>query len=36
VKDEKSQAVVDAIATVKTGGADRPIEAVKISSISLS
>ena len=36
VKDEKSQAVVDAIATVKTGGADRPVEAVKISSISLS
>jgi peptidyl-prolyl cis-trans isomerase A (cyclophilin A) len=36
VKDEKSQAVVDAIATVKTGGADRPVEAVKINSISLS
>jgi peptidyl-prolyl cis-trans isomerase A (cyclophilin A) len=36
VKDEKSQAVVDAIATVKTGSADRPVEAVKISSISLS
>jgi peptidyl-prolyl cis-trans isomerase A (cyclophilin A) len=36
VKDEKSQAVVDAIATVKTGSADRPVEAVKISSISPS
>jgi len=36
VKDPKSQAVVDAIATTKTGPADRPIEAVKISSISLS
>ena len=36
VKDEKSQAVVDAIATVKTGGADRPVEAVKINSVSLS
>jgi peptidyl-prolyl cis-trans isomerase A (cyclophilin A) len=36
VKDEKSQAVVDAIATVKTGDADRPVEAVKINSVSLS
>jgi peptidyl-prolyl cis-trans isomerase A (cyclophilin A) len=36
VKDEKSQAVVDAIATVKAGGADRPVEAVKINSVSLS
>jgi peptidyl-prolyl cis-trans isomerase A (cyclophilin A) len=36
VKDPKSQAVVDAIATVKTGPADRPIEAVKINSVSLS
>jgi peptidyl-prolyl cis-trans isomerase A (cyclophilin A) len=36
VKDSKSQAVVDAIATVKTGPADRPIEAVKINSVSLS
>ena len=36
VKDPKSQAVVDAIATVKTAGADRPVEAVKISSVSLS
>jgi hypothetical protein len=36
VKDEKSQAVVDVIATVKTGGADRPVEAVKINSVSLS
>ena len=30
---ELSQAVVDAIATTKTGPADRPVEAVKISSI---
>jgi peptidyl-prolyl cis-trans isomerase A (cyclophilin A) len=36
VKDPKSQAVVDAISTVKTGGADRPVEAVKINSVSLS
>ena len=36
VKDPKSQAVVDAIATTKTGPADRPIEAVKINSVSLS
>ena len=36
VKDPKSQAVVDAIATVKTAGADRPVEAVKIASVSLS
>lgn len=36
VKDQKSQAVVDAIATTKTGPADRPVEAVKISSVSLS
>jgi peptidyl-prolyl cis-trans isomerase A (cyclophilin A) len=36
VKDEKSRAVVDAIATVKTGGADCPVEAVKIDSVSLS
>ncbi len=36
VKDPKSQAVVDAIATAKTGPADRPIEAIKINSVSLS
>jgi peptidyl-prolyl cis-trans isomerase A (cyclophilin A) len=36
VKDSKSQAVVDAIATAKTGPADRPIEAIKINSVSLS
>jgi len=36
VKDPKSQAVVDAIATMKTTGADRPVEAVKITSVSLS
>ena len=36
VKDEKSKAVVDAISTVKTGPADRPVQAVKIESVSLS
>jgi len=36
VKDPKSQAVVDAIATVKTAGADRPVQAVKITSVSLA
>jgi len=36
VKDSNSQAVVDAIATAKTGPADRPIEAIKINSVSLS
>ena len=36
VKDQKSQEVVMAISQVKTGGADRPVEAVKITSVSLS
>jgi peptidyl-prolyl cis-trans isomerase A (cyclophilin A) len=36
VKDPKSQEIVMGISKVKTGGADRPIEAVKISSVSLS
>lgn len=36
VKDEASQKVVDAIATCKTGAQDRPIEAIKINSVSLS
>ena len=36
VKDPKSQEVVMAISQVKTGGADRPVEAVKITSVSLS
>jgi len=35
VKDEASQKVVDAIATCKTGAQDRPIEAIKINSVSL-
>ena len=36
VKDEASQKVVQAISEVKTGGADRPVQAVKINSVSLS
>ena len=36
VKDLKSQEVVMAISRVKTGAADRPLEAVRINSISLS
>lgn len=36
VKDEASQKVVDAIANCKTGAQDRPIEAIKINSVSLS
>jgi peptidyl-prolyl cis-trans isomerase A (cyclophilin A) len=34
VKDVASQKVVDAIATVKTGANDKPVQAVKINSIS--
>ena len=36
VKDEASQKVVQVISEVKTGGADRPVQAVKITSVSLS
>ena len=36
VKDPKSQEIVMAISEVKTGGADRPLEAVRINSVSLS
>ena len=36
VKDAKSQEIVMAISQVKTGGADRPLEAVSIKSVSLS
>ena len=36
VTDVASQAIVDAIATTATGAQDRPIEAVKINSVSLS
>ena len=34
VKDAASQKVIDAIATVKTGANDKPVQAVKINSIS--
>jgi peptidyl-prolyl cis-trans isomerase A (cyclophilin A) len=34
VKDTASQKVVDAIATVKTGANDKPVQAVKITSVS--
>ena len=34
VKDAASQKVVDAIAAVKTGANDKPVQAVKINSIS--
>jgi peptidyl-prolyl cis-trans isomerase A (cyclophilin A) len=36
VKDEASQKIVQAISEVKVGGADRPIQAVKITSVSLA
>jgi peptidyl-prolyl cis-trans isomerase A (cyclophilin A) len=36
VTDVASQAIVDAIAATATGAQDRPIEAVKINSVSLS
>ena len=36
VKDEASQKLVQAISEVKVGGADRPIQAVKITSVSLA
>jgi peptidyl-prolyl cis-trans isomerase A (cyclophilin A) len=36
VKDLKSREVVMAISRVKTGAADRPLEAVRINSVSLS
>jgi peptidyl-prolyl cis-trans isomerase A (cyclophilin A) len=34
VVDAASQKVVDAIATVKTGANDKPVQAVKINSVS--
>jgi peptidyl-prolyl cis-trans isomerase A (cyclophilin A) len=34
VKDTASQKVIDAIAAVKTGANDKPVQAVKINSIS--
>ena len=36
VKDTKSQEIVMKISQVKTGGADRPLEAIRINSVSLS
>jgi peptidyl-prolyl cis-trans isomerase A (cyclophilin A) len=36
VKDEASQKLVQAISEVKVGGADRPIQAVNITSVSLA
>ena len=36
VKSEASQKIVQAISEVKVGGADRPIQAVKITSVSLA
>lgn len=36
VKDDASRAVVDAIATTKTDGRDRPVDAVVIESVTLA
>ena len=36
VKDAASQKVVDAIETTKTGAGDRPVEPIKITSITLA
>jgi peptidyl-prolyl cis-trans isomerase A (cyclophilin A) len=36
VTDEASKKVVDAISTVKTGGGDRPIQAVTINSVTIN
>ena len=36
VKDEASQKVVDAIETAKTGAGDRPAEAIKINSVTIT
>ena len=36
VKDAASQKIVDAIATTKTGAGDRPVQAIKINSVSIS
>ncbi len=36
VKDSASQAVVDKIATTKTGSGDRPVQAVVIESVSIT
>ena len=36
VKDEASQKIVDSIDTTKTGSGDRPIEAIKINSVTIT
>ena len=36
VKDAASQAVVDKIATTKTGSGDRPVQAVVIESVTIT
>jgi peptidyl-prolyl cis-trans isomerase A (cyclophilin A) len=36
VKDAASQKVVDAIGSTKTGAGDRPIQAIKINSVSIT
>ena len=36
VKDEASQKVVDAIEATKTGSMDRPVEAIKINSVTIT
>jgi peptidyl-prolyl cis-trans isomerase A (cyclophilin A) len=36
VKDEASQKVVDAIETTKTGAGDRPVDAIKINSVTIT
>jgi peptidyl-prolyl cis-trans isomerase A (cyclophilin A) len=36
VKDAASQAVVDKIATTKTGAGDRPVQAVVIESVTIT
>ena len=36
VKDETSQKIVDVIETTKTGSGDRPVEAIKINSVTIN
>ena len=36
VKDEASQKIVDAIERTKTGSMDRPVEAIKINSVTIT
>jgi peptidyl-prolyl cis-trans isomerase A (cyclophilin A) len=36
VTDEASKKIVDAIGAVKTGGQDRPVQAVKINTVTIS